>query len=198
MTAKASRNVINKIIFISVSFIVMLLSQSGAALAHSPYFRDISSWMTLDNQEYKLQGWYGDGIFFQDPMRVILIHKNGGLAAYTELGYDGEADCPSLENCWVSIKKRDDKEFVIYRLQPGKMKRVPNPQKDNTAGGPKILDGAAGFEPSADYAGHSLHFRRWQTWIAAALLLSGVAGFFFAGSQRVKFISRALKRSNNG
>ncbi len=149
--------------------------------------------MTLGNQEYKLQGWYGDGIFFQDPMRIILIHKNSGLSAYTELGYDGEVDCPNLENCWVSIKKRDDNEFVIYRLQPEKMKPVPDPQKDHTAGGPKVLDGTIGFEASAYYNGTSLHLLRWKTLISWAVLLLGIAGIFFAGAKGANLLSRVFK-----
>jgi hypothetical protein len=177
---------------ISAFFALSLLFQSSVALAHRPYFKDMSPWIALGNQEYKLQGWYGGGIFFQDPMRIILIHKNSALSAYTELGYDGEADCPTLENCWVSIRKRDNKQFVIYRLQPEKMKRVPDSKKDHTAGGPKDLDGASGFEPSMNYHGTSLHFLRWKTLIAWVVLMLGVAGVFYAGAKGANLLSRVF------
>lgn len=80
--------------------ITIFLLHSAPVHAHRPYFRAYSDWIKFSSGDYQIQGWYGDGIFFADPVSVTLRHRNGGMVAWTEYGRQASGYCPSVDNCW--------------------------------------------------------------------------------------------------
>jgi hypothetical protein len=81
-------------------FVAIFLLQASPAEAHRPYFIPYSNWIKSGEQEYQLQRWYGDGIFAADPVSMALLHRNGGMSAWTTSGSHASGFCPSIDFCW--------------------------------------------------------------------------------------------------
>jgi hypothetical protein len=122
------------------------------AEAHSPYFVDYSDWITEGQEEYRLQGLYGDGIFFADPVRVVLRNRNGGVSAATATGLQASGYCPSLDFCWGFTFGLSGVFPTLWRLLPSEMERTPANQEDESFGYPEIgKDLPQGFTISYNY-----------------------------------------------
>lgn len=92
------------------------------AKAHQPYFIPYSDWLTYNGEQYRMEGWYGDGIFTADPVRVVLRHKTGDLMAVSALGDNAAGYCPSLNYCWGFTFSASGVFPSVWRLQPEMIK----------------------------------------------------------------------------
>ena len=86
--------------FIRTVILILILLWGNPAFAHRPYYHPLSDWKTFNDQQYRIEGWYGDGIVGADPVRIVLRHKNGGLSAVSGLGNNASVFCPSIHYCW--------------------------------------------------------------------------------------------------
>ena len=122
------------------------------AEAHSPYFVNYSDWVVSEGQEYQLQGWYGDGIFFSDPVRVVLRNRNGGVSAVTARGTQASGYCYSIDFCWGFTFDSSGLFPTLWRLIPSEMERTPPKQEGKDFGYPETSkDAIKGFSISYNY-----------------------------------------------
>jgi hypothetical protein len=138
--------------FILLLCLILFSLLPAKAEAHSPYFVDYSDWIIERQEEYRLQGWYGDGIFFADPVRVILRNRNGGISAMTAIGSQASGYCPSLDFCWGFTFGSSGIFPTLWRLLPSEMERTPAQQNDNHLGYPEgNKESPMGFNISYNY-----------------------------------------------
>lgn len=140
-----------KPVFLTLYLLILCL-HTQTAQAHSPYFQDYSDWNPSEGQEYHLQGWYGDGIFAADPVRIVLRHRNGGISAVADMGTQASGFCPSLDFCWGFTFGPFGVLPQIWRLNPDKMEKIPAPKEENSFNYPEHWGGgASGFDTSWNY-----------------------------------------------
>lgn len=157
----------------------------------------ISPLLSLESEQYVLFKLKYDGILFKKPIQIVLMHnESGGVSGYTDIGYNGHADCPSLENCWASINRKKDNKFVIYKLNPQKI--IKKPMKQRFPEGPQTYDeGLLGFEPSENYPGMMLYITRWSIAFAWFGLLVSIGIGFYACYKAVAVLLRTIKKLRN-
>jgi len=156
---------------LAAGMLAFVLLFSGAANAHRPYFRVYSDWIKVGADEYQVQGWYGDGIFIGDPVRVILRHRNGGMAAWTDFFMQASAFCPSLDFCWGFTYGPLGLFPDIWRLDPSAIKRpeaVADPEDGYSLGYPTDLKSEPqGFTSSSNVLMYPVAWGRYLSQPAA-------------------------------
>lgn len=64
-----------------IQFVAMLLLQEVPAVAHSPYYTQAERLSGSGDQAVLMKLLHGDGIFFADPIRAVIVTGNGKLLA---------------------------------------------------------------------------------------------------------------------
>jgi hypothetical protein len=83
--------------------LLLVFLSSSAASAHSPYARPVASFVTADGRALSIELYYGDGIFFADPVRGQVKDSRGAVVAYTPVGVNAAASCRSLDDCLIYL-----------------------------------------------------------------------------------------------
>lgn len=86
----------SKLIQAFVLFLFIFSAES--ALAHRPYLKKQAVIYDNQGQQYIIETWNGDGIFFVDPYVVQMRDQRGYIVARG--GWSLIFLCPSLEYCW--------------------------------------------------------------------------------------------------
>ncbi|MBI1273783.1 MAG: hypothetical protein GC131_06845 [Alphaproteobacteria bacterium] len=125
----------------------------AAAQAHSPYFVDFSGPVSYEGNAYKMQGWFGDGIFAADPVSIVMRHPNGGFSATTFPVTQASGFCPHINFCWGFLfDPTGTIPLIVLSLNPEAMIKDPPKLPES---GPAYPDYAkpemAGFEVSINY-----------------------------------------------
>lgn len=94
------------------------------AQAHKPYVKPLSDWMTYNGRQYRVEGWYGDGIFFTDPVRVFVRQQDGSVVAISGLGKSPVLDCPDIEKCRLALDGYGGANDTAWELHPDKMTKI--------------------------------------------------------------------------
>lgn len=102
-----------------------------ALLLHPPYFKPYTDWMEYKGQQYRLEAWHSNTPLLHDRVRFVLRHKNGGFAAVSPGGYVPDAQCKSLDDCTVFLRRRSGKDSEYdfqwrHTLDPAKVIHVPD------------------------------------------------------------------------
>lgn len=118
---------------------------ASPAFAHNPYFRPLTDWISFNGNEYRLEGWYGDGGITGDPVRIVLRNKVGDFSAVAPSAQSAAGFCPTIENCWGFGFNFGFPSF--YKIDPGKILAVT---PTNFADPDKSVD-EFGFDHSYDY-----------------------------------------------
>lgn len=127
---------------------LLLLLFPFNAIAHPPYFHPYSDWLIYKNEKYRLEGWYGDGVFTTDPVRVVLKHQNGSINAISPLAKTAAGFCPPLDYCWAFTFYFSGLLPQVWRLKPEKITHMLEPVTDPSNykyGYPEDTDGIKEF-----------------------------------------------------
>jgi hypothetical protein len=72
--------------FLLTVLLVLQLVGIGPASAHSPYVSRVEPILLPDGRAGEVRRLHGDGIFFGDPERIIVVDQNGRLLARSQRG----------------------------------------------------------------------------------------------------------------
>lgn len=82
-----------------------LVGGAGAACAHSPYLRDLAPWTMPDGQSFEIGMLYGDGLFWRDPGRPVVLNSRQEVVALGPLVFDGYVTCSDKSHCAILVDR---------------------------------------------------------------------------------------------
>jgi hypothetical protein len=106
-----------------------LLLAGGPASAHSPYFTRTERITLPNGQAGELRLLHGDGIFFADPIRVLVLDAEGRLLARSHRTVPVALSCKPDHQCQVFDLAEDN----VLELDPSTFRLgsvVPGPKED--------------------------------------------------------------------
>lgn len=77
---------------------------TNAAFAHSPYLIPYAKIEGPEQQALTVYGWHGDGIFFTDPVAILVMDENNRIYAQTEVAAGVSVLCFDIKKCWVFLE----------------------------------------------------------------------------------------------
>jgi len=89
---------------------------AGSAGAHPPYYTQIEELLDTDNRRVELKLLHGDGIFFADPIRAVVVDGDGRLLAMSPMSLTlfiwcreagGRRDCLVYDHIGSSLYEPD-------------------------------------------------------------------------------------------
>lgn len=105
--------------------LALAFAASGSALAHRPYFTQVEPIVLPDGQPGEMRLLHGDGIFIVDPVRILVLNREGQLLASSPQGIRMLLTCDRNEDsCWgydgtLSALVLDPASFRIGPVVPG-------------------------------------------------------------------------------
>lgn len=108
----------------SFAFILTMIgiSFSNPVLAHSPYFTQTEQIVLPDGSPGEMRLLHGDGIFFADPVRVVVLDQNKRLLARSSKSRSMQLICrPQTLSC----KGYDANRFTVLVLEPATFRSDP-------------------------------------------------------------------------
>ena len=98
-----------------------LLIVASPARAHRPYFTQVEKITLPDGQRGELRVLNGDGIFFADPQRVLLLNADGNLIARSYQAVPMVISCEHPDQCRIVDLSSD----TILEIDPATFRFVP-------------------------------------------------------------------------
>jgi hypothetical protein len=94
---------------------------SAPAFAHRPYYSQIESIHLADGEIGQVRLLHGDGIFFTDPVRPLIVNSKGQLVARGPKAHSIVISCSGDRRCLIV----DLWEERVYDLEPGSFRQGP-------------------------------------------------------------------------
>ena len=87
---------------------------SQAAFAHSPYYTQVESLTAPVDQNVMMKLLHGDGIFFADPIRAIIVDGDGNLLAASPLSTALFIACSKSEDGFKECVAYDELRQLVF------------------------------------------------------------------------------------
>ncbi|MBJ6124415.1 hypothetical protein [Microvirga splendida] len=94
---------------------------SMPALAHRPYYSQVERIRLADNEIGEVRLLHGDGIFFTDPVRPLIVDAKGRLVARGPKARSIVISCSDEHECLI-VDLWDER---VYDLEPGSFRQGP-------------------------------------------------------------------------
>ncbi len=116
---------------IAISFIMIITATAHArpALAHSPYYSSIGDLAVDSRKDVSLKILNGDGIFFADPKRAVVVDHDGNLLAASPMSMALTLVCPTIDRHRTCIVY-DEISLSIYEPRPDLWRHAGSIEKD--------------------------------------------------------------------
>ena len=120
--ARPGDAIVTRMFFLTLA---LASAASGSALAHRPYFTQVESIVLPDGQPGEMRLLHGDGIFLADPVRILVLNREGQLLASSRRGMTMLLTCDCNErSCWgydgaPSALVLDPASFRMGPIVPG-------------------------------------------------------------------------------
>jgi hypothetical protein len=171
--------------------ILFLLTAIPSAHAHSPYRQNRQEVRDEQGRFFFIEEFYGDGIFWVDPMRVQVVDGHNRIYASTPQGSRGEIFCPKITSCYALIYNGFSISGELLRLSTPIQSIITDPAFDH-------------YEPygwnEKSYGFHEpyrpiIRLMIGMIWIAIDcwFLLPVMAGFILAFWGLKRFVRGAIK-----
>jgi hypothetical protein len=109
--------------------LILVASASGPALAHRPYYTRVETIRLPTGEIGELRLLNGDGIFFTDPVRPLIVSSEGRLLARGPKAHSIAVSCDDNHRCLIA----DLWNERVYELDSGSFRQGPMQ--------PKVTDG---------------------------------------------------------
>lgn len=115
------------------------------ARAHSPYYTEVADLPGGAAGPVSLKLWHGDGIFFADPVRAVVVDAQGVLLAASPVSTSLQIGCGSA---WLERRclAYDSLTRIVYETRPGMWDRWGLIEQDGKPNSyPEYMGEAFGF-----------------------------------------------------